>query len=158
MIATPRANRKIAFEAILQGFGIHQALDFSLDDVLQHSLIKTGIRDQLLELAILLFELFQVARFRDAHPRELLLPSIECLLRQTDFSSDIRHRRARFRLTKCKRDLLFGILFSLPDLEPPKNVALKKTNILSGSRNGVKVNSTAHYWPTWIRPSITQRG
>jgi hypothetical protein len=111
----------IAFAAALQVFGIDQALNFSLDDVLQHALIRTEISYQLLEFAILLFGVvstYEVLR----RPSLRTSYSIDRTSVQTppQFSRDICHRGTLFCLPKNKGDLLFGILFSLHNLDPSK--------------------------------------
>lgn len=83
-----------------------QALQLSLERILQDVLVVTEISDQRLELPVLLLELLQPTHLSHAHPGKLLLPSIEHLLADTHLPADIPDGCAVLGLPQRERDLL----------------------------------------------------
>ncbi len=75
--------------------------------VLQHRLVQTQIRYQLLEMTRLVLELFQSAHFSHAHAEVLFLPPVERLLADLPLSADVRHCNTALRLPKRERNLFF---------------------------------------------------
>jgi len=78
-----------------------------LTHILQDRLVYAQISDQPLQLGILVLELLQPAYLHDAHRAELLLSSVERLLRHADLATDLRDRLAGRLLRKRLDDLLF---------------------------------------------------
>ena len=72
-------------------------------------LVQAQVRDELLQLAVLVLELLDPPQLADAQPAIHLLPAIEGLLRYAHKADDLRHRRARLRLLQRKGDLLFRV-------------------------------------------------
>ena len=81
--------------------------------VLQHDLVKTGIDNQLLELAILLLQLAHPSQLRDTNACILLLPRVERGLRDTNLATYFFHSRAGIGLVQCKSNLPLRELRSL---------------------------------------------
>lgn len=72
-------------------------------------LVEAEIRDQLLELAVLLLEQLQSPKLADAEPSIQLLSAVECLLGHADPADHFGHRRARLGLPQRVRNLLLGV-------------------------------------------------
>jgi hypothetical protein len=83
---------------------------FFLNDVLKHHLVQVQIRDQLLELAVLLLELPQPVQLGYAQTAVLLLPVLERSLGNSHPPARLADRCTALGLTQGKRNLLFSEL------------------------------------------------
>jgi len=89
-------------------------------DVLQDRLVQAELRDQLLEPRVLLLQLLELAHLVGLHPRVLLLPAIERLLRNADLPNQVGHRHPKLGLFEHGDDLLDRKLLAFHDkLLPP---------------------------------------
>src|ERR1022692_2222388 len=93
-----------------------KASDFFCDDRLQHRLVQTQISHNVLQLAILFFQLSQPPQFRRTQVLVLLAPQIKGRLANTHLPAHLIHRRAQLRLLQRKGDLVFAELAPLHDM------------------------------------------
>ena len=97
----------------LAGAGDRSASVGRLVRTLQLCLVERQVGDQPLQLGILLLDLFQPPDLDHAHPGELLLPSVERELGDTELAADLLDRCAGLGLPQSKGDLLVCVSFPL---------------------------------------------
>jgi hypothetical protein len=85
------------------------ASDFLSDDLAENMLVERQIRDQALELRVLIAQLAQLTDLTRSQVRVLLLSNVERGLADAHRTTDIRDRRAALRLPEHVRDLLVRI-------------------------------------------------
>ena len=69
-----------------------QALQFSAQNILQHGLIQRQVSHQLLQYAVLIFQLLQSSLFVRQQSVVLLFPIEICHLRNPRLAADLRNR------------------------------------------------------------------
>ena len=88
-------------------------------DVLQHCLVQTQLRHQLLQTLILLPQLLELPHLVRLKTTVPLLPAVECRFRYTQFTTDIADRCTPFMSLDCGYNLLHRITLACPiDLLP----------------------------------------
>src|SRR5579863_4430944 len=93
-------------------------------DVLQHRHIQHRLRQQLLQLRVLLLELLQAPDVRNAHAAKLRLPGIERRLRYAVLAAHLAHLQASLLLAQNANDLFFREPASLHPSVPPQGRGL----------------------------------
>lgn len=74
--------------------------------VLEHLFVKRQIRNQSLELRVLVFKLRKLLGLSNTHTRVDFLPQTERRLGNAHLPANLANRCPRFRWPQCKRDLL----------------------------------------------------
>ena len=92
-------------------------LEVSLGKFLQHRLVQAQVSDQLLQLGVLLLQLFEALHLWAFHTAESISPSVVRLLGDTDLLGHIRDgsacRKHGICFTQLRDDLFRGMTFSL---------------------------------------------
>jgi hypothetical protein len=83
-----------------------QASKLFCQNLLQHVLVETEIRHQLLELGVFLSELPQLSDIADTHPGISLLPVVKCSLVDSHLMAQSCHALSLFMLLERVDDLL----------------------------------------------------
>src|SRR5439155_24205143 len=86
---------------------------FSRNQLPQRRLVELSLREQALELLVLLLKRPQTLRVRHVHAAELRLPSINRRLGHPVAARQIGHRCTRLVLLQNRNDLLFLVTLAL---------------------------------------------
>jgi hypothetical protein len=108
-----------------------QASKLSADHVLQHRIVERQIGHDLLDLAILLFELTQPLHLRRHQPGVLRAAIVECCVIDPCLATNLANRRALLRLPHNEGNLRFRGLRSLhaPSRSGGPNQTCRQTGI-----------------------------
>lgn len=110
-------------------------------------LVEAEVRNELLELAILVLELLQAPQLAHTKPAVQLLPAIKGLLADTHSAQHLGDRRARLGLLQRERNLLLGELRFLHGSNSLSRVSgCRKTHILDGGDSWGDVKAASIYF------------